>query len=127
MIQQFTIEGRLDGMNEYTRANRANPYAGAKMKRDNQDAVCWAIKLAKLKPCKLPVYIHYTFYEAPKKKGARLRDRNNISSFAIKVIEDALQEMKVIENDGWDEVLGGNNRYFRATDNPRIVVTIEEA
>ena len=55
MRQTFTIPGRLYGFNEYTKANRANPYAGARMKRDNQDIVCWAIKKAKLKPCKTPV------------------------------------------------------------------------
>jgi hypothetical protein len=127
MRQQFVIDGRLDGLNEYTRACRSNPLAGARMKRGNQDIVCRFIKAAKLKPCKTPVYIHYAYYEAPKRKGARLRDRRNISSFASKVIEDALQEMGIIDDDGWDEVLGGEELFFRATGSPRIVVTIEEA
>ena len=30
MTYKFTIQGRLDGLNEYTAANRTNPYKGGK-------------------------------------------------------------------------------------------------
>lgn len=39
MEYKFTIPGKLDGLNEYTSANRTNPYKGGKMKRDNESAV----------------------------------------------------------------------------------------
>ena len=127
MIQQFTIDGRLNGTNEYVRACRANPYKGAAMKRSDQDIVCWAIRLAHLKPYGGRVRIQYDFYEAPKRNGAKLRDKSNIAGQAVKVIEDALQEMQIIKNDNWDYLAGYSCRFYRATNNPRIVVTIEEA
>lgn len=125
MIQSLTIPGRLNGMNEYTRACRAHPQAGAHMKRADQDAVLWAIRAARLIPCSGRVRIRYRFYEAPKRKGARLRDKSNISGFAVKVIEDALVEAGVIPDDGWDVVAGYSCDFCRTAD-PRIVVEVED-
>ena len=45
---QFTIEGRLDGLNEYTKANRSNRYAGGKMKSKNEMFVRAAIAYAEI-------------------------------------------------------------------------------
>lgn len=126
MRQAFTIQGRLTGVNEYVRACRTSPYKAAAMKRSDQDAVCWAIKAARLAPFEKPVFIKYTFYEAPKRKGARLRDKSNIAGQAVKVIEDALQETGIIKDDDWDHVAGYSASFYRATDNPRIVVEIWE-
>ena len=39
MQYKFVIQGRLDGLNEYTKANRGNRYAGNKMKKDNESKV----------------------------------------------------------------------------------------
>lgn len=125
MKQTFTIEGRLPGMNEYTRACRTHYHVGADMKRDSQDVVCWAIKAARLKPYDGAVRIRYTFYEKPNR--GQLRDKSNIAAFAVKVIEDALQEMQIIKNDNWEYMEGYSCSFFRASDNPRIEVTLEEA
>lgn len=126
MIQHMTVPGRLPGLNEYTRACRAHPMAGAKMKREAQDAVLWCARAARLRPHGGPVRIGYRFFEAPARRGARLRDKSNIASFAIKVIEDALVEAGVIPDDGWDEVSSYSCEFARTSD-PRIVVTIEDA
>ena len=126
MIQRMTIPGRLPGLNEYTRACRAHPMAGAKMKREAQDAVLWCARAARLRPHGGPVRVRYQFFEAPARKGARLRDKSNIASFAVKVIEDALVEAGLIPDDGWDEVAGYSCEFARTSD-PRIVVTIEDA
>ena len=126
MMQQMTIPGRLDGLNEYTRACRSHRMSGAQMKRRNQDAVRWCAKAARLKPCGGRVRIRYAFYEAPLKKGARLRDKSNIAAFAVKVIEDALVEEGVLPDDGWDVVEGYSCEFFRSSD-PRIVVVLEDA
>jgi len=48
----------------------------------------------------------YLFVEA----DAR-RDPSNISSVAVKLIEDALQAAKALENDGWDQV-ASIHQYF---------------
>ena len=123
--QTLIIEGRLPGANEYQRANRTHYHVGAKMKRQAQDTVCAAIRKAKLKPYSGAVIIHYTFYEAPKRRGAKLRDKSNISSFAIKVIEDALQETGIIKNDNWDYLADYSCKFFRASEQPRVVVELE--
>lgn len=97
------------------------------MKRDNQDIVLLYIKAAKLKPFDKAVNITYTFYEKPCEKNGAIRDKSNIASFAVKVIEDALQEAGIIENDNWKWIADYSCRFFRATENPRIVVELEEA
>lgn len=69
MNQTFTVPGRLDGMNEYTRACRSHWAKGNQMKRDAQENVCWCIRKAHLKPHKGAVWVNYTFFEKPAKNG----------------------------------------------------------
>ena len=127
MRQRFEIQGRLDAMNEYTAANRSNPYAGAKMKRANQDRVVNAIKSANLKPMKTPVNIHVTWVEGikPGAKQFRPRDKDNIRS-SIKYIQDALIETGVISDDNYYNVTPYDS-YMLNREHPRIIVEIEEA
>ena len=112
-------------MNKYTNACRAHWAKGAKMKADDQKIVGRCIKSSHLKPRKCPVYIHYSFFEQPNR--GKLRDKSNISGFAIKVIEDALQEHGIIQNDNWEYMRGYSCTFWRVTDNPRIKVEIEDA
>lgn len=123
MIQTFTIQGRLDGLNEYTAACRANRFAGANCKKVNQGRVQKAIREAGLVPMGVPIALNICWFEAPKCKGARLRDPDNIA-FAKKFILDALQAEKVIPNDGFNEVSHIGDRFMRSQE-PRIEVTIE--
>ena len=51
-MAEFVICGRLDGLNEYTKANRSNCYKGSKMKTKNEAVVIQAINLYKLKEIK---------------------------------------------------------------------------
>ena len=44
MEYKLVIFGRLDGLNDYTAANRTNPHKGGKMKKDNEETVIWAIR-----------------------------------------------------------------------------------
>lgn len=126
MRQSFEIQGRLDGLNEYTAANRSNPYMGAKMKRANEEAVMWAIKAAHLKPMKCPVHVHVTWVEG-KKPGVtrfRPRDKDNIRS-SIKFVLDALVKAGIIEDDGFDKVTPSDS-YMLNRENPRVIVELEE-
>ena len=106
MTQTFTIHDRLPGMNEYTTQQRRNRYAGNLMKRTAQKAIEWEIRAAKLKPIKSPVTIKYTFYEPNKR-----RDKDNIAGFAHKVIQDALVTCGIIKDDGWDYIVGFEDRF----------------
>lgn len=120
MRQAFEIPGRLDGLNTYTSANRTNPYAGAKMKKSNQEAVMWAIKAAKLEPMEA-VTVHITWIEPNMR-----RDPDNIR-FGAKFILDALVQMGVIPNDTQKYVRGISDRFMVNKSNPRIIVELEEA
>lgn len=118
----LTIPGRLPGLNEYTNACRTNPQKGNKMKKDAQEAIMWHI-LAQMRRCKFerPVFLLYTFYEKD-----RRRDKDNVSSFARKVIQDALVQSGKLQDDGWDYVTGSMERFYVDSENPRIVVEIIE-
>jgi len=126
MKQSFTIHGRLPGLNEYTDACRSHYQSGGRMKKDTQRTVGLFINTAHLKPCEGAVYIRYTFYEKPHPKNGAMRDKSNIASFAVKVIEDALQEHGIIKNDNWKYLAGYSCEFYRASENPRIIVELEE-
>lgn len=122
MQHLLTINGRLDNMNDYTRACRTNQYKGAKMKQKNEAVVIRAIleQLGRLRITK-PVIIRYRWYEPNKR-----RDLDNISSFGRKVIQDALVQTKVLRDDGWSYITGFQDAFVVDKERPRIEVEIEE-
>lgn len=123
MTYKLIIQGRLAGMNEYTEVNRKNRYAGASMKKKEQARVEWAItnQLRTVKTLKPPVYLTYSYFEPNQR-----RDKDNISAFAHKVVQDALTETGRLENDGWKQIDGFRDEFFVNKENPRIEVRIEE-
>lgn len=118
---KFTIEGRLKGLNEYIGACRANAKGGGHLKRKEQDWCCLCIK-NRMRGVHLinPVIIHYQWYEPNRK-----RDLDNIAGFGHKVIQDALVECGVLENDGWKEVVGFTDTFYISRA-PKIIVELEE-
>ena len=121
MISKFTIYGRLDGLNEYTKANRSNKYKGNKTKQDNEFLVSLHIRQAKLKRVdKYPVTLKITWYEENKR-----RDIDNIT-FATKFIQDALVKCGVLENDGQKQINKVIHDVKVDKSNPRIEVEIIE-
>lgn len=122
MEYKLVIFGRLDGLNDYTAANRTNPHKGGKMKKDNEETVIWAIRqqLRRLHIDK-PVFLKFSWYEPNKR-----RDHDNVSSFGRKVIQDALVKCGVLKDDGWDYVVGFTDQFYCDRNNPRIEVLNEE-
>lgn len=122
MEYHFTIKGRLDGLNQYTAANRINPYKGGAMKRNNEELVCLAIR-QQLRGVQItkPVIIHYKFYEKD-----RRRDKDNILSSAMKFIHDSLVKCKVLKNDGWNEIVNFTHEFYVDKGRQRIEVSLEE-
>ncbi|MBU9724410.1 RusA family crossover junction endodeoxyribonuclease [Diplocloster modestus] len=122
MQYSFVIPGRLDGLNDYTSANRTNPHKGGKMKKDNEQ-ICIAAIRQQLGNLKIhnPVSIHFSWYEQ-----SRRRDHDNVSSFGRKVIQDALVKCGVLGDDGWDYVVGFTDTFYLDRGHPRIEVTLEE-
>lgn len=120
MKQVFEIPGSLPGINAWTQACKSHYGKAGKMKRDAQDLIGYCIKAAKIKPCKSRIFVRFTWIESNMK-----RDLDNIA-FAKKFVFDALQEMGVIENDGWNNVEGFSDKFMVNKSNPRIIVEIEE-
>ena len=107
------------GLNEYTREFRGNKYKAAKAKYYEELRVMYSANLLKNLNLKR-VIIKINWYEANKK-----RDLDNIS-FAKKFILDGLQQIKVLENDGWKQIAGFEDKFFIDAKNPRVEVIIEE-
>ncbi len=122
MRYTLIIAGRLDNMNDYTSACRTNQYKGAKLKQKNENAVKQAIyeQLGRLR-IKKPVRMLYRWYEPNKR-----RDLDNISAFGRKVIQDALVDTRVLQDDGWRYVKGFQDEFYVDKGNPRIEIEIIE-
>lgn len=122
----FMIRGKLPGLNDYLKAERSfsrKHSCGNDMKREYQFLISNAIR-TQLKRTHFdhPVYISYRFYEPNKK-----RDLDNISAVAHKFIQDALVMCHVIDNDGWQQICGFEDKFYVDTKYPRIEVTITSA
>lgn len=122
-LAKFTIEGRLDGLNEYTKANRSNRYAGAQMKARNEARVLEGIEAAGLTGLKIrePVLVSFFWYEKD-----RRRDADNVA-FAKKFVLDALVKCGILEGDDPKHVAGFSDSVLLDKDNPRIIVVIYSA
>ena len=119
---RLVIPGRLPGLNEYIEANRANRQKGAAMKRQWERVVVLAAR-AQLKGWKArgPVEIRYLWVEKD-----RRRDKDNISSFGRKAVQDALVKAGVLPNDGWRDIARFTDDFAVDRDNPRVEVEILE-
>ena len=116
----LVIKGRLDNLNDYTRACRTDPRAGNRMKRQNEEIISGYI-MQQLKGVRFEgrVYLHFRWVEAN-----RNRDLDNVC-FAKKFILDALVSNGVIETDGWRGVSGFTDEFDVDPEYPRIEVVIE--
>lgn len=119
MNQQFIVPFKLPGLNQVNAANRSNPYAGAKLKRDVDAGICMIIKESRIKPVEHPCIVHMTFMEPGR------RDADNVES-AKKFILDALVKSGIIHNDSPKYVAGSPSftRYVKG--DARVIVTIIE-
>ena len=116
------IPGRLNNLNDYISAERANRYKGAQMKADNEAVVKAAITRS-LRGVRIQkkVRMEYLWVE----KNQR-RDLDNISSFGRKVIQDELVKSRILQNDGWANIIGFSDSFAVDKEDPRIEVRIIE-
>ncbi len=122
MEYKLTLPGRLDGLNEYTAANRTNPQKGGRMKKKSEDTIIYHIR-QQLRGVHIavPILIYYQFYEKDKR-----RDNDNILSCASKFVQDSLKKTGVIEDDSQKYIPNFYFDTFVDKENPRIEVTITE-
>lgn len=119
---KFVIEGRLDGLNTYTGACRANRYGANAMKRKNEAKVIEGIKRAGLKKVEgYPLDLHIVWYEPNKR-----RDIDNIT-FATKFIQDALVKSGILKDDSQKYIVGLSHQVTVDQKNPRIEVELRKA
>ena len=114
------INGRLDNLNDYTKACRTSPIVGNKMKARNEEIISGYI-MQQLRGIRFTgkAYLHFRWIEPN-----RNRDLDNVC-FAKKFILDALVKNGVIETDGWQGVEGFTDEFDVDPVNPRIEVVIE--
>lgn len=122
MEYKLIIPGTLPNLNDYIAAERTNRHKGAKMKADSGNIVAAAIRQC-MRGVRIdkPVFMEYTWIEP-----SRRRDKDNISSFGRKVIQDALVSAGALKDDGWKHVVGFSDRFEVDLENPRIEVRIIE-
>ena len=116
----LTIYGRLDNLNDYTKANRTSAVVGNRMKKMNEDYITSFI-LEQLNGIRFKgkVFLNFRWIEPN-----RQRDLDNVC-FAKKFILDALKNNGIIETDGWRGVYGFTDEFDVDAENPRIEVVIE--
>lgn len=119
-MARLTICGTLPNLNDYTKANRTNRFAGAKMKKECEEIITNHIKKQIHEKFDNPVKLSFRWYEPNKR-----RDLDNIA-FAKKFILDALVKNEIIKTDSWQGVVGFTDEFFLDPEIPRIEVDIEE-
>ena len=113
----------LPGLNDYITAERSHRQSGAAMKRKWQRDVALVMRRQLRRPLREPVIMRYTWVEKN-----RCRDKDNISSFGRKVIQDALvKDLKALRNDGWANIDSFSDRFMVDKSRPRIELEIVEA
>ena len=119
---KLVIYGRLPGLNEYIDAERKSRYKAAKLKSDAEQLVmAYAHRDLRKWRAHGAVYMHYTWYERD-----RRRDKDNVSGYGRKIIQDALVKGGYLRNDGWNEIAGFSDEFRVDKSRPRIEVEIEE-
>lgn len=66
--------------------------------------------------------MHYLWVERD-----RRRDKDNVSSFGRKIIQDALVSVCAIKNDGWANIDGFTDSFATDKNRPHVEVIIQEA
>ena len=116
---KIIIPGTLPSLNEYVRACRGSAHTGNRMSRDAH----YLCKLGMLKYHGQHIgRARMTFIWVEKN---RRRDKDNVA-FGKKFILDSLQEMEVLSNDGWKEIVSFEDRFEVDKKNPHVEVIVEE-
>lgn len=121
MVYKLTIQDRLPGTNEYSKAQRTGIRKGSEMKQETEEWIGWHIR-AQMNglQIKLPVRIVYIWCEETTR-----RDKDNIRQ-GEKFIQDALVKMGVLKGDGWKHIRGSYSEFTTDPNKPRVEVIIVE-
>lgn len=117
---KLIIPGILPNLNDYISAERQHRQKAAQMKKQTERIIMLCAK-SQLRGVSFnaPVVMRYTWYEPN-----RRRDKDNVSSFGRKCIQDALVRAGVLQNDGWGEIEAFSDSFFVDRKTPRVEVEI---
>ena len=107
-------------LNEYIKAERANKFKSANMKKEWTEQLAWEIKTQTRNKFTEPVEIMYYWYCQDKKK-----DKDNVA-YGKKFINDALVMANVIPNDGWNNISSFRDYFEIDKNDPRVELSIRE-
>ena len=117
----MVIPGRMPGLNDYVRAERANRFAASKMKKEQTERAGIAAVEQRMPRFSGRVEIVFTWVEEN-----RRRDMDNVA-FAKKFILDGLVRAGVIKDDTPRYVAGLSDRFAYDRQHPRIEVEVRSA
>lgn len=118
---KVVIPFTLPGLNDYIAALDNSRYKGSQLKKEWQHAVKLALRRQIRGKLKEPIEMHYLWVERNQR-----RDKDNIAAFGRKVIQDALVEMRALNNDGWANIARFSDDFAVDRKKPRIEITILE-
>lgn len=118
---KIIIPFALPGLNDYIEAERAHRQKGAALKRKCQRDIAAVLKKQVKGPLREPVVMRYTWIEKD-----RRRDKDNVSSFGRKIIQDTLVSMNALRNDGWANIAGFSDEFRVDKKRPRVEIEILE-
>ena len=119
---KFILEGEYSTLNEYSDANRTHYRYGASIKKAETARAVYELMVHQ-EVLKLPApksVFKFTWYRKNKRT-----DPDNIC-FAKKFILDAMEEVGIIDNDGWKNVAGFIDEFEVDKDNPRVEIELLE-
>lgn len=117
---KIICEGTFPTLNEYISKMNASRYTGNDFKKQFQ-SICELYIMRDLRGLRIekPVFIKYRYYEQNKK-----RDLDNVAGFFHKVFQDALTACGVLNNDGWANITGFEDRFYIDARKPRVEIEI---
>jgi hypothetical protein len=113
-IQRFFVPGPLPGLNDYISTGSRFTYN--KHKKDWQCVIAYHIRRARINPV-LCAAFRFTWHEQN-----RRRNPDNFAAIGKKFIFDALVQCGVLPNDGWNEIVGWEDRWLVNVDRPGVSV-----
>jgi len=114
---KFILQGEYCTLNEYSDAERTHYRYGASIKKAETSRA--ALELKRQWKVQIPKAIFkFTWY-----RKNRRTDPDNIC-FAKKFLLDAMEEVGIIDNDGWKNVAGFIDEFEVDKDNPRVEIEL---
>ena len=115
---KFVLLGEWTTLNQYSDAERTHYRYGASIKKAETNRAALELKMQwDGTPVPKSVF-KFTWY-----RKNRRTDPDNIA-FAKKFLLDAMEEVGIIDNDGWKNVAGFIDDFFVDKSNPRVEIEL---